>query len=569
VTPARLAGIERWFLRAGVFLLPLAYWWDTYDRYVLPKLLLARILVIGLLILFVARAFGGSLTIKRTPLDLPLLAFVVSALLSTVFAYNQNVAVFGTYSRYDGLLTILMYALLFWLSVQALAGPGEARTLMRILLASGYLVAVVAILQSVTDSMTQGALVPAFGTLGQKNVLGAFLAMLCPLAYRELVEADSWSKRVIALNLTAIIGVALLLTLSRSAWLGTALAAVVLLAGGYRPTLRLGIACLLVVLIGGLIVGGLRLGGGVHTEQKIDELSLSGDRPALWRDALRLTASRPLLGYGPDNFGLVFPRFQTTCLGRQQWDKAHAESLQVAATQGLVGLAAYALVLATFVRAFWRGRRRDGAVAIFAGWIAYQFTLQLNFSALAASLPFWIFAAAAMESWGLFPSPLAGEGQGQSPSLLVGEGRGARSAGWGLAAISIAALTALAVVATVFPYLADSRLLVAVKADAAGRGDEARTAAAQARDLAPRESVYAVELGNIAFERGDWSSAAEAYGDGTSLGTYNPLVYRNLALADRNLGRWSEARAAAEKAVELDRFDPANRALLAEFEARP
>ena len=51
LTPSLVAGIERWFLRAGVFLLPLAYWWGTYDRYVLPKLLLARVLVIGLLIL--------------------------------------------------------------------------------------------------------------------------------------------------------------------------------------------------------------------------------------------------------------------------------------------------------------------------------------------------------------------------------------------------------------------------------------------------------------------------------------------------------------------------------------
>jgi len=573
VTPARFAGIERWFLRAGTFLLPLAYWLGTYDRYVLPKLLLARVLVIGLLIVFITRAFvSGSLTIKRTPLDLPLLAFVISALLSTVYAYNQNVAVFGTYSRYDGLLTIVMYAALFWLSVQTLSGPGEARTLIRILLASGYLVAVIAILQSITDSTTQGALVPAFGTLGQKNVLGAFLAMLSPLAYRELIEAKSWSQRVIALNLIAIIGTALLLTLSRSAWLGTALAAVVLLVGGYRPTFRFGIACLLVILLAGVIVGSLRLSAGVGTEQKIDELSLTGDRPALWRDAIRLTASRPLLGYGPDNFGLVFPRFQTTYLGRQQWDKAHAESLQVAATQGLVGFVAYALVLAAFVRAFWRGRRREGAVAIFAGWIAYQFTLQLNFSALAASLPFWIFAAAAMESWGAtrtlplslplsrrtpaFPLPLWGRAGWAFPLPLWGR------AGWGLV---IASLSALIVIGTVFPYRADSQLLAAVNADAWGQLDQAQTAAAQARNLAPRESVYAVEVGNVAFERGEWSRAADAYGDAAALGTYNPLVYRNLSLADRSLGRWAAARAAAEKAVELDRFDPANRALLAEF----
>jgi Flp pilus assembly protein TadD len=81
--------------------------------------------------------------------------------------------------------------------------------------------------------------------------------------------------------------------------------------------------------------------------------------------------------------------------------------------------------------------------------------------------------------------------------------------------------------------------------------------------------VYAVEVGNIAFERTDWASAADAYVDAASLGTYNPLVYRNLALADINLGRFTEARAAAAKAVELDRFDPANRALLAGLQGGP
>jgi O-antigen ligase len=567
VTPAGLAGVERWFLRSGAFLLPLAYWWDSYDRYVLPKLLVARVVVIGLLILFLARAIvRRSLTIKRTPLDLPLLAFVASAVVSTVFAYNANVAIFGTYSRYDGLLTILMYAALFWLSVQAIATPNEARTLIRALLASGYLVAVVAILQSVTDSISQGLLVPASGTLGQKNVLGAFLAMLLPLAYRELAAAKSWSQRVIGVNLTAIIGVALLLTLSRSAWLGAALAAIVLFAGGYRPTVRLGIACLLVLLIGGGIVAGLRSNGGIPAEQRVAELGLTGDRPALWRDAVRLTASRPVFGYGPDNFGLVFPRFQTTYLGPWQWDKAHAETLQVAATQGLVGLVAYAFVLAAFVRAFWRaikfapplaGEGRVGAFAIFAAWLAYEVTLQLNFSALAASLPFWIFAAAAMESWGA-PRRL---------SLPLSRLRG--RAGWGLAAITITALATLMVVATVFPYLADSRLLAAVNADVQGHLDQAAAAAAQARKFAPQESVYAVEVGNIAFERGDWSRAADAYGAAARLGTYNPLIYRNLALADRNLARWAEARAAAQKAVEMDRYDPANQALMAQLRLSP
>ncbi|HAC47273.1 MAG TPA: hypothetical protein DCF65_14570 [Chloroflexi bacterium] len=69
-----LAGVERWFLRAGLFV-PLGFACDTFDQYVLPKLLIARVILLGLLILFVIRAaLSGALMVKRTPLDLPLVA---------------------------------------------------------------------------------------------------------------------------------------------------------------------------------------------------------------------------------------------------------------------------------------------------------------------------------------------------------------------------------------------------------------------------------------------------------------------------------------------------------------
>jgi hypothetical protein len=74
-----------------------------------------------------------------------------------------------------------------------------------------------------------------------------------------------------------------------------------------------------------------------------------------------------------------------------------------------------------------------------------------------------------------------------------------------------------------------------------------------------------VEVGNIAFERDEWATARQNYVLASQLGTYNPLVYRNLAFADRNLGLLSEARAAALAAYELNRYDPANQAVLAQF----
>jgi O-antigen ligase len=544
--PWPLARLERWFLRGGAFLLPLAFSWDTYDGYVLPKLLLARLLIAGLAALWLARfAFTTRLVVRRSPLDLPLLAFLGSAALSTVFAYNRNVAVFGTYSRYDGLLTTLTYAAVFWLTVQTLTDAGDARALLRVLLAGGYLVAVVAIVQCLTDSLRAGELVPAFGTLGQKNTLGAYLAMLLPPACWEAAKARTWTARMLALNAVALIAVALFLTFSRSAWVAGAIGAAIPLAAAYRRNReRVAVAAVGAVLV----LAGVYLSSAAPLQRT--DLAQLGDRPVVYIDSLRLIASRPLLGYGPDNFGLVFPAFQSIDL-QQPWDKAHAETLQVLATQGVLGLAAYAWLVIAFVAATWRHHRDPVAFAMLGGFAGYQLTLQVNFTALAAAFPYWLFVAGALV---LVESAPVSYYALPRPRLL-------RTA----AALSTALVAGFAAFAVVPAYIADTDLLAAVIYDFGGRAELAAAPARQAAALAPDDAVYATEVGNVAFEHGDWVAAAAAYADAARLGTFNAGVFRNLAIAEMNLGRTDAARAAAERAVYLDRFDPANQALLAQL----
>src|SRR5207237_2608696 len=135
--------------------LPLAFLADIVDEFVLPKLLMTRLLLAVMTVLLLVRwFFQGEVTWRRTPLDLPLLAFIGSAALSTIFAVNRNVAIFGTYDRWEGLLTIVTYALVFWLAVQLISGESDARGLTWSLLISGYIIGAVAVLQS------------AFGLLG-------------------------------------------------------------------------------------------------------------------------------------------------------------------------------------------------------------------------------------------------------------------------------------------------------------------------------------------------------------------------------------------------------------------
>src|SRR5437879_9345837 len=118
--------VARWILAVAAFVIPLSFSPSLVDEFVLPKLLLARLLVMVLAVVLVAGWMRlGAVAWKRTALDLPLLAFLASAAVSTVFAVNINLAIFGTYDRWEGLLTIPTYALLFWLAVQPI--PGVAR----------------------------------------------------------------------------------------------------------------------------------------------------------------------------------------------------------------------------------------------------------------------------------------------------------------------------------------------------------------------------------------------------------------------------------------------------------
>lgn len=515
-------------------LLPLTYWPFTYDGYVLPKLSLARLVA---LLLIVSMAFRAK-TLRRTPLDLPLLAFVLSAALSTVFAVNPNVAVFGTYSRYDGLLTLITYALLFWLVVQALRDVEDAVTLTRFLLVGGYAVAVAAIIQWSVDSF-QGRLEPrALGTMGNANVLGAYLALLIPVAYGELRQADSIRTRLLAANVLVVMAIAAALSMSYSTWLGLVAAAAVLFAAGQLPVIR---------SRAWQIAGGIAAVSVVAAAAPVAlSRSTVGERLHIWRDTLQLIASRPIAGYGPDTFGFVYPRFQTGpwVPGYLQIDKAHSEILQVAATQGLIGLAAWAWLMVAFALALGRSR----SWAALAGFVAYQFVLLLNFTALPAAFPFWMFAAAAMHRGGsvtvsavAFPVPVR---------ALAGVAAGG-----------------LIVVGVGLPLYADRELQLAVNADVGRPPRQAAAAhAADALRAAPQESVYSVEIGNVAYEVQDWPAATAAYEEADRLGTFNPEMYRDLALADLRLGRRAQAMRAALEAVYLDPFDPANQAVLAQVQ---
>lgn len=117
----------------------------------------------------------------------------------------------------------------------------------------------------------------------------------------------------------------------------------------------------------------------------------------IWRDTVSMILERPLLGHGPDNFtGPFKPHIGEdlkAAITRNSGevlkvDRAHNDLLQVAATTGLLGLAAYVWILISYFR---NAYRRGGwpLIALSGGVLAYILQIQTSFPTAATNVAFW------------------------------------------------------------------------------------------------------------------------------------------------------------------------------------
>ncbi len=98
------------------FFVPLSFAGDTSELFELNKIWLTFALTI-----IIAAAWGVKIILQRqihiqkTPLDIPILLFLLSQLIATVFSLDSYISLWGYYSRFNGgFLSILTYVFLYY-----------------------------------------------------------------------------------------------------------------------------------------------------------------------------------------------------------------------------------------------------------------------------------------------------------------------------------------------------------------------------------------------------------------------------------------------------------------------
>ena len=215
----------RWSFILLFFLVPLIFTPYNYELFEYNKMMLTygltAIIVGSFLIKSIAQ---GKIEIKRTPFDWPLLLFLSSQIISTIFSIDRHTSLFGYYSRFHGgLLSTISYIFLFYVFVTEFSDNKQfVITSLKTSLISGFLVALYAVLQRLGIDKTiwvQDVQNRVFSSLGQPNWLAAYFAILILIALAFFLTDKSFRK-IIYLSLGVLFYVVIIFTKSRSGFVG-------------------------------------------------------------------------------------------------------------------------------------------------------------------------------------------------------------------------------------------------------------------------------------------------------------------------------------------------------------
>jgi putative inorganic carbon (hco3(-)) transporter len=223
-----------WQLIALVVLVPLVLWPKTSEVFEFNKMLITYLLSATTFLTFLSLCnISGKNLFRRTPLDIPIAAFLLSQLVSTVLSIHPSTSIWGYYSRFHGgLLSYICYALFYYLFVSyshLLSDDKKDQAFftrtkfinffIQSLTLTGGLAAFYGVLEHFgidKHIWIQDVQSRVFSTLGQPNWLSAYLVALMPISLHLFTKSKDTKQKTYWLVLTLLYLVAILFTKSRS-----------------------------------------------------------------------------------------------------------------------------------------------------------------------------------------------------------------------------------------------------------------------------------------------------------------------------------------------------------------
>ena len=373
--------------------IPLLFSMATYEKFEIIKLAIWLILLGWAVAAYAKKLGGGSVEGTSRVISKPLLlaatAFLIWAVLATVFSWDHLNSVLGFYPRFtNGLLFFILfvgYTLLASTEV-----PQERfHWLLEIVVFDSLVISAVGILQSMGVAFYTGldeqGFLRAPSLLGNPNFSTMFLAAIIPLTFFLLMRARSFGQRlyyglVVFVDLWCIV-----LLSSRGAWVALAAGLFVffVLVIVFLPKKAyIALIATFIVVAAGLWYAFLPVTRPTAYNSVLNFSETNVNlRLYVWNIARVGIIEHPVTGVGLGNFQLLFEQNRGSNLAAESgvYDDAHNLFLQLAATGG-IPLAIFFIILI--------------GTGIFFAFRNFRKTRDLSGAALVAALIAWSVAAA-------------------------------------------------------------------------------------------------------------------------------------------------------------------------------
>ncbi len=299
------------------------------------------------------------------PLIWPIVAFLGAELLSAAFAPPLSASI-------KELARWLLVIAIYLAAVNLVREPDTRRLVLGATFAAGASQALLGAYQFFAAAGPAAykfdRFLRAYGTFGQPNPFAGYLEMVVPLG---LALVFVWRSgrgdwlRWLALASALIGSAAIVMSLSRGAWLGLGIgvvvAAVVATRRGWRVAASAAVVAALLYVASrvGLLPAAIadrisQVTGDFHlldargvmpTNENYSVL----ERMAHWQAGWDMFLSHPLLGVGPGHYAIAYPQFAILPYWTEALGHAHNIYINVAAETGLIGLIAYLVMIGSWL----------------------------------------------------------------------------------------------------------------------------------------------------------------------------------------------------------------------------
>jgi putative inorganic carbon (hco3(-)) transporter len=421
------------FLFAALtFFVPIVLWPYTSEVFEFNKMVLVYILTALIASAWAIRCIiERKFIFRRTILDIPLLIFFGSQLISTILSIDFYTSVFGYYSRFNGgLLSTVCYLLLYWAFVNNFNGKDTIK-LIKIWFASAFLVSVYGVAEHFgidKNIWVQDVQTRVFSSLGQPNWLAAWVVALIPVTWTFMLKSKIKSFGFwIYFGLSVLFFWTLIFTKSRSGFLGFGTACIIFWAlvalkniknikVFIFPFLLVGFSFIAICLISGTQwTPSINSIINKSTNKQITEAS-TGDtaletggtessviREIVWQGALQVWFHYPVFGTGTETFAYSYYLYRPAAHNlTSEWDfiynKAHNEFLNFAANTGSFGLLSYLTIIGFSVYLMLKNKGDDKNLnfGLLAGFVSLSVSNFFGFSVVPTQLEFFLFPAIAI-----------------------------------------------------------------------------------------------------------------------------------------------------------------------------